>query len=258
MNKKSILGLLIALALPLVCYLWLKVASDHAADVPRKYLLDTVLTRIEKGKEVTDSIWHKTANISLVNQLGDTVSIYDRSSKIMVVDYIFTSCRSICPKLTFNMQKLQHSFKLGGNVRNKIDTSVVQFVSFSVDPERDSVSVLKNYADLFGANHDNWWFLTGSKDSIYKFAFEELKVDKRVKYLIFQGKIWSAERASEGDREYTGSNKHNKHLHISIKEGCGDDTSPWFPWLGTPKAVAKVKAAVKRLPKKKEPTSPKE
>jgi len=88
--------------------------------------------------------------------------------------------------------------------------------------------------------------------------FQKLKADKRVKYLIFQGKIWSAERASEGDREYTGSNKHNKHLHISIKEGCGDDTSPWFPWLGTPKVVAKVKAAVKPLPKKKEPTSPKE
>jgi hypothetical protein len=88
--------------------------------------------------------------------------------------------------------------------------------------------------------------------------FEELKADKRVKYLIFQGKIWSTERASEGDREYTGSNKHNKHLHISIKEGCGDDTSPWFPWLGTPKVVAKVKAKIKPLPKKKEPTSPKE
>jgi hypothetical protein len=82
--------------------------------------------------------------------------------------------------------------------------------------------------------------------------FEELKADKRVKYLIFTGKIWSAERASEGDREYTGSNKHNKHLHISIKEGCGDDTSPWFPWLGKPKAVNKVKAAIKPLPKKKE------
>ena len=82
--------------------------------------------------------------------------------------------------------------------------------------------------------------------------FEELKADKRVKYLIFQGKIWSAERASEGDRDYDGSNKHNKHLHISIKEGCGDDTSPWFPWLGKPKAVNKVKAAIKPLPKKKE------
>ena len=82
--------------------------------------------------------------------------------------------------------------------------------------------------------------------------FQELKADKRVKYLIFTGKIWSAERASEGDRDYDGSNKHNKHLHISIKEGCGDDTSPWFPWLGKPKAVNKVKAAVKPLPKKKE------
>ena len=88
--------------------------------------------------------------------------------------------------------------------------------------------------------------------------FQKLKEDKRVKYLIFKGKIWSAERASEGDREYTGSNKHNKHLHISIKEGCGDDTSPWFPWLGTPKVVAKVKAKIKPLPKKQEPTSPKE
>ena len=82
--------------------------------------------------------------------------------------------------------------------------------------------------------------------------FQELKADKRVKYLIFQGKIWSAERAAEGDRDYDGSNKHNKHLHISIKDGCGDDTSPWFPWLGKPKAVNKVKAAIKPLPKKKE------
>jgi hypothetical protein len=82
--------------------------------------------------------------------------------------------------------------------------------------------------------------------------FEELKADKRVKYLIFQGKIWSADRASEGDRDYDGSNKHNKHLHISIKDGCGDDTSPWFPWLGKPKAVNKVKAVIKPLPKKKE------
>jgi hypothetical protein len=88
--------------------------------------------------------------------------------------------------------------------------------------------------------------------------FQKLKSDSRVKYLIFKGKIWSKDRADEGDRDYSGSNKHNKHLHISIKEDCGDDTSPWFPWLGKPKVVGKVKAAIKPLPKKKEPTSPKE
>jgi len=79
--------------------------------------------------------------------------------------------------------------------------------------------------------------------------FEELKADKRVKYLIFHGKIWSAKN---GESKYDGVNQHNKHLHISIKEDCGDDTSPWFPWLGKPKAVNKVKAVIKPLPKKKE------
>ena len=80
-------------------------------------------------------------------------------------------------------------------------------------------------------------------------AFENLKADPRVKYLIFNGRIWSKEK---GVREYTGSNKHHKHLHISIKETCGDDTSPWFPWLGEVTKLNKVKAAVKPLPKKKE------
>ena len=82
------------------------------------------------------------------------------------------------------------------------------------------------------------------------FAFIKLQMDPRVKYLIFNGKIWSKEK---GNKDYTGSNKHTKHLHISIKENCGDDTSPWFAWLGKPKAIAKVKANFpKPLPKKKE------
>ena len=85
--------------------------------------------------------------------------------------------------------------------------------------------------------------------------YEKLKADKRVSYLIFSGRIWSAER---GDRVYTGPNKHVKHLHISIKEECAKDTSPWFPWLGTPKPLAKVKAKVTPKPKKKETPSPKE
>ena len=58
--------------------------------------------------------------------------------------------------------------------------------------------------------------------------FEKLKEDKRVTYLIFQGKIWSKERANEGNREYSGSNLHNKHLHISINPAMAADTSPWF------------------------------
>jgi hypothetical protein len=79
-------------------------------------------------------------------------------------------------------------------------------------------------------------------------AFNKLRTDKRVSYLIFNGKIWSAEK---GERAYTGTNKHTKHLHISIKAGFGNDTSPWFPWLGKPTVINKVKAKLpKPLPKK--------
>lgn len=84
-----------------------------------------------------------------------------------------------------------------------------------------------------------------------KDIFQKIKADKRVKYIIFNGKIWSKDRASEGDRPYDGPNKHPHHIHVSIKENCGNDTSPWFPWIGKPTLVNKVKANLpKPLPKK--------
>lgn len=178
MSKTARLALMLAILLPLISYLILKFASEGAVVMPKTYLLDSVATSVKNGKQITDSIWHTTSDIRLVNQLGDTVNLYDKKGKIIVIDFFFTSCRSICPSLTLNMAKLQQSFMKGGDVRNKIDTSIVQFISFTIDPERDSVKVLKEYADKFGVNPDNWWMLTGKKDSIYRFAFEELKVDK--------------------------------------------------------------------------------
>lgn len=80
-------------------------------------------------------------------------------------------------------------------------------------------------------------------------AFNELKHDKRVKYLIFRGVIWSAER---GGKLYRGSNRHEKHLHISIKDNYGNATAPWFPWITRkPTIIGKVRAIITPLPKKK-------
>ena len=81
--------------------------------------------------------------------------------------------------------------------------------------------------------------------------FEKLKEDKRVNYLIFNKKIWSKDKARLGNRAYTGSNSHTKHLHISINDGCGDDTSPWFWWMNTPKTVNQIVAAFSSMPAKK-------
>ena len=85
-------------------------------------------------------------------------------------------------------------------------------------------------------------------------AFIELRNDKRVKYLIFKGQIWNHQN---GVRPYSGSNQHTKHIHISINEGHGNDTSPWFPWLDKPvfktaDAARAFASKLKPLPKKKE------
>ncbi len=84
-------------------------------------------------------------------------------------------------------------------------------------------------------------------------VFERLRTDPRVKYLIFKGNIWTPEK---GERPYTGSNPHNKHIHISIKETAGKDTRPWFPWLDRPAfktadAARAFAMRIKPLPKKK-------
>ena len=81
--------------------------------------------------------------------------------------------------------------------------------------------------------------------------FEKIKEDERVSYLIFQGKIWSKEKSKLGNRRYTGSNSHNKHLHISIKSTMGADTSPWFWWMNQPKTINQIVAALSSTPAKK-------
>jgi len=178
MNNRSILTLCLTILIPVGCYLVLKHFSDGSVVLPRKLLLDEVITKEKNGKTTYDSLWHTTSNIRLVNQLGDTVSLYDIKNKAIVFDLFFTHCPSICPRLTRSMKSLQESFKTGGASRLKVDTSVVQFISLSIDPENDSVQQLKIYADNFGINPDNWWLLTGNRDSIYKFIFEELRIDK--------------------------------------------------------------------------------
>ncbi len=175
MSKKAVFALSIVVLLPVLSYLLVKSFSEDAVSMPRKYFSDTIVTKIEKGKSISDTVWHRVADITLVNQLGDTVSLDDIGGSIIIANYFFTRCPTICPTLTKNMKSLQESMKMK-DFRRKIDSNYVRFVSFSVDPERDSVAVLKKYADRYKINHDTWWLLTGSRDTIYDFAFNELKI----------------------------------------------------------------------------------
>jgi len=174
-SKKAWLALSLVFILPLVGYFLLKYEGDEAVHMPRRYFPDSVTTVVVNGKVQTDTAWHKIANITLTNQLGKQVSIDDLNGQIIIADFFFTRCPSICPTLTRNMKGLQDGLKMR-DIRKRIDTSFVHFLSFSVDPTRDSVPVLKKYADKYNIDHDGWWLLTGDKKTIYDYAIDELKL----------------------------------------------------------------------------------
>src|SRR6476660_3947901 len=126
MTKKALLAISIVILIPLAGYIFLKTASDEAITMPNHYLPDSIVTSVKDGKMITDTVWHRIANLKLVNQLGDSVNLYDASGKIIVADFFFTSCAYICPKLTENMRRMQQSFLKGGDPMTKIDSSIVQ------------------------------------------------------------------------------------------------------------------------------------
>ncbi|HPH99903.1 MAG TPA: SCO family protein [Chitinophagaceae bacterium] len=175
MNKTAIKALCIAIILPVLSYILVKYYSNDAIIMPKHFYYDTVLTTTENGKTSTDTIWHSVQNISLTNQLNQSISLNDIQGKIIIIDFFFTHCPSICPMLTQNMHKLQASFK-NPSGKNVADSMIVQFLSFSVDPERDSVAALKAYADKYRIDHNSWWMLTGNKKTIYDFGINELKL----------------------------------------------------------------------------------
>lgn len=175
MNPKALSALCVVILLPLGSYFLVKYFSDSAIVMPRRFYYDSVSTGIRNGKEFSDTIWHKVANISLTNQLGNQVSLDDLKGKLIIADFFFTRCPTICPTLTRNMKRLQDGLKTQDELRGT-NPDFIHFVSFSVDPERDSATALRNYADRFGVNPDMWWMLTGPKKSIYDFAMNELKL----------------------------------------------------------------------------------
>lgn len=108
------------------------------------------------------AVQQQLPDFSLTDQRGAPFALSNLHDKVWVADFIFTSCATICPPMTIQMASLQDEFA----------TEDVHFVSFSVDPERDTPEVLFRYADDYGADGSRWAFLTGQKETIYQLAHE--------------------------------------------------------------------------------------
>ena len=104
---------------------------------------------------------HKIESFRLINQAGEEVTEKDVENTIYVADFFFATCQSICPKMSFQMQRLSKEFA---------DDPEIKFISHTVMPEADSVPVLNAYAQQYGADPDKWLLVTGDKKQIYDLA----------------------------------------------------------------------------------------
>lgn len=116
-------------------------------------LVDTTVQYISK--------YHSIADFSFTNQNGKTITQKDYEGKIYVADFFFTTCGSICPKMTTNLVEVQKAF---------VNNPKVMLLSHTVFPETDSVSVLKEYAKKNGVIDSKWNLVTGDKKQIYTMA----------------------------------------------------------------------------------------
>jgi protein SCO1/2 len=116
-------------------------------------LVDSTIQYISK--------YHTIADFSFTNQNGKTITQKDYEGKIYVADFFFTTCGSICPKMTTNLVEVQKAFSNNPNV---------MLLSHTVFPETDSVSVLKKYAIKNGVIDSKWNLVTGDKKQIYSLA----------------------------------------------------------------------------------------
>jgi len=116
-------------------------------------LVDSTIQYISK--------YHTIADFSFVNQNGKTITQKDYEGKIYVADFFFTTCGSICPKMTTNFVEVQKAI---------INNPKVLLLSHTVFPEIDSVAVLKAYAIKYGVDDSKWNLVTGDKKAIYTMA----------------------------------------------------------------------------------------
>lgn len=129
------------------------------------YVVMTLITDIGKPQL---PVLNTVMPFSFTRQDGQQISNKDVLGKTVIVEYFFTTCKGICPKMNRNMAKIHEQLK------GEKDFLIL---SHTVDPDTDSVPTLKRYADSIGADPNKWWFLTGKKEDLYRTARESYILD---------------------------------------------------------------------------------
>ena len=163
MGIKKIVILVLILAVPGFLYYLLTAKGKNRYKPLAIYGPKVVAKTFHKyhGKAIPDTMYHQVADFNLTDQDGKKVNLETYAGKILVVNFFFTHCPTVCAQMNSNVSVLAESY-----TRNKM----VRFVSITVDPERDSAPVLKKYAEQFKVSPNKWSFLTGDTSVVYNLA----------------------------------------------------------------------------------------
>jgi protein SCO1/2 len=123
----------------------------------------------ENGK-IVDTLFHEIPDFSYINQNGQIVSKKDLIGRVFVADFFFTTCPTICPKMTSQMKRLQTLTE---------DIEEIRFLSFTINPSFDTPDVLMDYAKQYGVSLKNWDFLTGDEDATHNLGVKGFLVHAR-------------------------------------------------------------------------------
>ncbi len=156
---------------------------------------------------------HHIPAFSFVDQDGKTITEKTVNGKIHVVNFMFTRCASICPKMTKNLMTVQEKY---------INDENVCILSHSVTPDMDSISVLKRYAESHGIISGKWHLLTGKQDEIYRLARKEYYAGNIIGYYQKGNEFLHTENVIllDGKRRIRGV--YNGTLSIEIKQLIDD------------------------------------
>jgi protein SCO1 len=115
----------------------------------------------EKKAVDGDTLYHSIGSFALINQFGESITEKNMAGKIVIANFFFATCQSICPQMSKNMIEVQKTFE---------NNDSVLILSHSVNPLHDTVEVLNKYSLAYGAKKGKWHFLTGDKKTIYDLA----------------------------------------------------------------------------------------
>lgn len=143
-QKKIYIFLLVVFAVPVLVYYGLNLYDRKLRELP-----------------VLGPAGHTIPNFRFTNQEGKVVESEDLWGNVIVANFFFTACPTICPQMSKSLKRVQDRY---GDRKN------VLILSYTVDPRRDDVEHLADYADYHGAKSDKWLFFTGKRQDIYRLA----------------------------------------------------------------------------------------